>query len=66
MSFNWFICKDSKNLKWRDLTEPEKLKLFRNINVGELLPNSEESAKIQKLWKDFLEIAELLSSSNQN
>lgn len=28
ISFNWYVCKDSKKMKWRDLTGPEKLKLF--------------------------------------
>ena len=64
--FNWFVCKESKKLKWRDLTGPEKSKLFQNINIDEILPNSQDSVTIQKLWKDFLAIAELLSSSNKD
>lgn len=56
--FNWYIC--------RDLTGPEKLKLFQNIKIDVVLPKFKNSAKIQKLWSDFYEIAELLSSSNQN
>ena len=64
--FNWFVCKKSKKLKWRELTGPEKLKLFQNINIDEILPNSQDSVTIQKLWKDFLAIAELLSSSNKD
>ena len=65
--FNWFTRKESKKLKWRDLTGPEKLKLFQNIKIEELLPNFEEAPTIQKLWKSFLEITKLLlSSSNKN
>ena len=48
------------------LTGPEKLKLFQNINIDEILPNSQDSITIQKLWKDFLAIAELSSSSNKD
>lgn len=64
--FNWYVCKESKKLKWRDLTGPEKLKLFQDININQVLPNFKDSAKIQKLWSDFYEIAGLLSSTNQN
>lgn len=64
--FNWFICKESKKLKWRDLTGPEKLKLFRNIRIDLILPDFCDREKIQQLWSDFLSIAELLSSSNQD
>ena len=63
--FSWFVCKETKNLKWRDLTGPEKLNLFQNIKIDVVLPNFENSDKIQKLWDDFYNIAELLSSSNQ-
>ena len=66
ISFNWFICKESRKLKWRDLTGPEKLQLFRNIKIDKVLPTFEDAGKIELLWKNFLVIAELLSSSNQH
>ncbi|KAL9970448.1 hypothetical protein ACROYT_G022824 [Oculina patagonica] len=44
--FNWFVCKDSKKLKWRDLTGPEKQKLFRNINISRVAQSSE-------IWPNF-------------
>ena len=50
ISFHWYVCKDSKKLKWRDLTGPEKLKLFQNVNIDELLPG------YPQLWKQFLSI----------
>ena len=31
ITFNFRIKKESKKLEYRDLTEPEKLKLFQNI-----------------------------------
>ena len=61
--FHWFVCKDSKKLKWHDLTGPEKLKLFRNIDISELLPNHPKQSEISELWKRFLEITETLSSA---
>lgn len=33
ITFNFRINKESKKLEYRDLTEPEKLKLFQNINI---------------------------------
>ena len=61
--FHWFVCKDSKKLKWRDLTGPEKLKLFRNGNIGQVLPNHPKSGDISQLWSRFLSITNMLSSS---
>ena len=39
ISFNWFICKDSKKLKWRDLPGPEKVRLFQNMDISKMLPS---------------------------
>ena len=61
--FNWHICKESKKLKWRDLTGPEKLRLFRNVDFKMLLPDHPEQESISSLWSKFLTITELLSSS---
>ena len=66
ISFNWFICKDSKKLKWRDLTGPEKVKLFQNMDISKLLPNFEKSTSIQQLWDGFKMITDVLSSSNNS
>lgn len=63
ISFHWFVCKDSKKLKWRDLTGPEKLKLFRNVDICELLPSHPKSNQISELWRQFLEITNMLSST---
>ena len=34
--FQWFVDKDSK---WRDLTGPEKIRLFLNIDISVLFPH---------------------------
>ena len=31
INFEWKINKDNKKLEYRDLTGPEKLKLFKNV-----------------------------------
>ena len=61
--FHWFVCKDSKKLKWRDLTGPEKIRLFRSVDIIKLLPNHPKAKAISELWKKFQEITEMLSSS---
>ena len=41
--YNFWIGQNSRQLKWRTLTGPEKLKLFTHINVQDLLPTLDES-----------------------
>ena len=54
--FSWYIGKESKQLEYRDLTGPEKVKVFQNINISLLLPNSLNKEKIQNIWDGFWEI----------
>ena len=56
ISFHMYLDKDSKVLKWRDLTGPEKLKLFNKINISQLFLNIPHTTNVQKIWKDFLNI----------
>ena len=53
ISFNFRINKESKKLDCRDLTGPEKLKLFQNINIPALLPRNSENKEIQVIWQKF-------------
>ena len=49
-----------KTLKWRDLTGPEQIRLFNNINIPSIFPNLPKKNEIQQLWtKFFLIISEL-------
>ena len=66
IKFTWFIDKESKRLKWRDLTGPEKIRLFKNINIPELFPMLNNKNKTQKLWKDFYSLVQQLSESECN
>ena len=50
VSFQWHIGEKSKKLEYRDLTGPDKLKLFQYIKMSTILPTCENSAQIQKLW----------------
>ena len=56
ISFLFRINKDNKKLECRDLTGPEKLKLFQNINICSLLLRSTDSNKSELIWKDFMDV----------
>ena len=56
----FWIGKQSKQLKWRMLTGPEKL-VFSKIDIPATFPTLEHEDEIQKLWKDFLTIHKLFS-----
>ena len=60
ISFHFFQDKESKTLKWRDLTGNEKLKLFKHIDIPTVFPQLPNGKNVQKIWKGFLEIYELL------
>ena len=64
ISFHTYTDKYSNNLKWRDLTGPEKLKLFKNINIILLFPDITNNDKIQELWKSFGGIYQQLQSND--
>ena len=60
--FSFWIGKESKHLKWRSLTGPEKLVLFRKINISETFPEVPNHASVHKLWKKLVDINSLLST----
>ena len=39
ISFEFFIDKETKTLKWRDLMGPEKRVFFKNMSLADHLPN---------------------------
>ena len=56
VSFNFRINKESKKLEYRDLTGPDKLKLFQNINIPMLLPQCSQNKDMQVIWTKFMDI----------
>ena len=52
--FKFYANKTSQGIKWRDLVGPEKIRLFKNINIPTLFPALEKSIQLQKLWTTFL------------
>ena len=61
--FHFYNDKESKTLKWRDLTGPEKSRLFATINIQSLFPSLHNKAQIHKLWKDFYSLINFLSQT---
>lgn len=63
-SYRFWIGKQSKQLKWRTLTGPEKLKVFVQINIQELLPSLPETEmiRIQVLWTELLQLNKKFSN----
>ena len=63
--FAFYTDKQSKELKWRDLTGPEKKRLFGNIDIPRLFPSLTNNEDLQKLWKNFASLMEHLSLSEE-
>lgn len=62
VSFHFYTDKDSKQVKWRDLVGPEKMKVFSKLVIPELFPDFSQGDKVQKIWQDFMGIYNLLRS----
>ena len=60
--FHFYICKDSRSLKWCDLTGLEKYKLFAKINLPDLFPNLPNVSIIQEIWIQFMALNDILRS----
>lgn len=65
VSFHTYTDNQSKELKWRDLTDPEKIKLFENINLEELFPDMPNVKRIQDIWSKFYGIYKSLEAVSQ-
>ena len=51
--FKWNVEKASKEITYRDLTGPEKVRLFKNVNIASQFPALSKSKQIGQLWTDF-------------
>ena len=62
-NYHFYVGRNSRILKVRSLTGPEKLKMASRIKIRELLPNAGADVcwKIQTLWDDLLELNMLFS-----
>lgn len=62
INFHFYTCKDTSSLKWRDLTGSEKYKL---LSLPSLFPNL-NAVFIQKLWKEFATLNEMIWSESMS
>ena len=60
--FSFWIGKESRKLKYRTLTGPEKLILFDKLNIAETFPQVPNVEKVQLLWTDLLRINRMLAT----
>ena len=61
--FKWNVDRSSKEITYRDLTGPEKVRLFKDINIVSLFPALSKAGQIGQLWSDFFI---LISEINNN
>ena len=68
LGFKFYIGRTSKELKCRSLTSPEKLMLFRSIDIQSLLPNfaPNNCRDIQHLWDELLSLNTIVSKPATN
>lgn len=57
ISFRWYA--DEQKLKYRDLTGPEKHRLFRKMIISTSIPKASD---IQELWSSFYSLMQMLSN----
>ena len=60
ISFQWYTS--NSKLECRDLTGPEKTRLFATINIPALFPSIQRNDDIQRLWTDFWKLVQLLKA----
>ena len=51
--FNWYIDEQSKKLSYRDLTGPEKIRLFEKINIPTCFPHLKRRNNYRECGKIF-------------
>ena len=59
--FSFWIGRESKTLKCRTLTGPEKLIVFEKLDIIATFPEIPDCEDVQALWRDILEINRMLS-----
>ena len=53
ISFHMYTDKESKELKWRDLIGPEKIRLFEKVDLEQMFSEMPNVSTIQSIWKKF-------------
>lgn len=65
--FAWYTSKESKQMQWRDLSGPEKVRLFSKIDIPKLFPALPNAPAIQDIWTELWRLfSELNDSTDPN
>ena len=63
VTFHFYTDRQTKVVKWRDLTGPEKYKVFSKLQIAQVFPSLPQANEIQDIWNKFMKINNLLKSS---
>ena len=63
--FKWYLD-DSNKFAYRDLTGPEKHRVFNKINIPSLFPDLKEKIKLQNVWSTFYELINKLTDADSS
>ena len=64
--FKFYVDKDTKRLKYRDFTGPEKKKILTNIKISHFITPKARAQNLQKVWDQFLLLMNKMQSLNKN
>jgi len=63
--FQFYICKNTNTLKWRDLTGPEKYRLFSKVDLPSLFPQVPKIATIQQISCQFVQLINVVRADSR-
>ena len=66
INFKWYTNKETKQLQWRDLTGPEKVRLFNNVDIPKYLPMLKNAAALQDVWREFWRLYTMLETCHRD
>lgn len=59
--FQFYICKNTNTLKWRDLNGPEKYRLFSKVDLPSQVP---KIVTIQQIWCQFFQLINVVRADS--
>ena len=62
LDLKWYLD-DSNKFAYRDLTGPEKHRVFNKIDIPSLFPDLKEKFKLQNVWSTFYELINKLTDA---
>ena len=63
--FKWYLD-DSNKFAYRDLTGPEKHRLFNNIDIPMLFPGLHSKIELQEVWTTFIKLTTKLANADSS